>query len=178
MVQHVSGVGARVSEDPGPRFALALPAWIWFVLFFTLPVLWIVYYSFGYKPNIFHPIATDKLSLDTYHEALSGTFVHVFSQTLQISIIGHRHLLPDRVPVRILAGDPRDGAVAGPAARPGDRAVLRQLPRAHDRVVHPAVAGRPGLERAAELGAPERAAASVADARCRAARASSTTTWR
>jgi spermidine/putrescine transport system permease protein len=67
---------------------MALPAWIWFVAFFTLPVLWIVYYSFGYKPNIFHPIATDKLSFDRYHEALSGTFIHVFSQTLQISILG------------------------------------------------------------------------------------------
>jgi spermidine/putrescine transport system permease protein len=71
-----------------PRFALALPAWIWFVLFFSLPVLWIVYYSFGYKPNIFHPIATDRLSLDRYREGLSGAFVHVFSQTLQISITG------------------------------------------------------------------------------------------
>jgi spermidine/putrescine transport system permease protein len=67
---------------------MALPAWIWFVAFFTLPVLWIVYYSFGYKPDIFHPIATDKLSFDRYHEALSGTFIHVFSQTLQISILG------------------------------------------------------------------------------------------
>jgi spermidine/putrescine transport system permease protein len=71
-----------------PRFALALPAWIWFVCFFTLPVLWIVYYSFGYKPDIFHPIATDKLSFATYHEAFSSTFLHVFSQTLQISILG------------------------------------------------------------------------------------------
>jgi len=67
---------------------LALPAWIWFVCFFTLPVLWIVYYSFGYKPDIFHPIATDKLSFATYHEAFSSTFLHVFSQTLQISILG------------------------------------------------------------------------------------------
>jgi spermidine/putrescine transport system permease protein len=67
---------------------MALPAWIWFVAFFTLPVLWIVYYSFGYKPDIFHSIATDKLSFDTYHEAFSSTFLHVFSQTLQISILG------------------------------------------------------------------------------------------
>jgi spermidine/putrescine transport system permease protein len=67
---------------------MALPAWIWFVFFFTLPVLWIVYYSFGYKPDIFHPIATDKLSFATYHEAFSSTFLHVFSQTLQISILG------------------------------------------------------------------------------------------
>jgi spermidine/putrescine transport system permease protein len=58
------------------------------VFFFSLPVLWIVYYSFGYKPDIFHPIATDKLSLDRYREGLSGAFVHVFSQTLQISIVG------------------------------------------------------------------------------------------
>ena len=67
---------------------MALPAWIWFVFFFTLPVLWIVYYSFGYKPDIFHPIATDKLSFATYRDAFSSTFLHVFSQTLQISILG------------------------------------------------------------------------------------------
>ena len=71
-----------------PRFALALPAWIWFVFFFALPVLWIVYYSFGYKPDIFHPIATDKLSLVSYREAISSAFLHVFAQTLQISILG------------------------------------------------------------------------------------------
>jgi spermidine/putrescine transport system permease protein len=67
---------------------MALPAWVWFLGFFALPVLWIVYYSFGYKPDIYHPIATDKLSLHSYHEAFSRSFVHVFSQTLQISIIG------------------------------------------------------------------------------------------
>ncbi len=88
MVQHASGTERGARRIRAPRFALALPAWIWFVLFFSLPVLWIVYYSFGYKPNIFHPIATDKLSFDRYKEGFSGTFVHVFSQTLQISIIG------------------------------------------------------------------------------------------
>ena len=77
-----------VRKYRAPRFALALPAWIWFVFFFALPVLWIVYYSFGYKPDIFHPIATDKLSFDRYREGFSGAFVHVFSQTLQISLIG------------------------------------------------------------------------------------------
>jgi spermidine/putrescine transport system permease protein len=71
-----------------PRFVMALPAWIWFVFFFALPVLWIVYYSFGYKPDIFHPIATDKLSLTSYREAISSAFLHVFAQTLQISILG------------------------------------------------------------------------------------------
>jgi spermidine/putrescine transport system permease protein len=88
-------VASRVSDPArgarrirAPRFSMALPAWIWFVFFFALPVLWIVYYSFGYKPDIFHPIATDKLSLATYREAISSTFLHVFSQTLQISILG------------------------------------------------------------------------------------------
>ena len=65
---------------------MALPAWIWFVFFFAIPVLWIVYYSFGYKPNIFKTIATDKLSFDRYSEALSPEFLQVFSQTLQISL--------------------------------------------------------------------------------------------
>ncbi len=45
-------------------------------------------YSFGYKPNIFKTIATEKLSFDRYSEALSPEFLHVFSQTLQISLLG------------------------------------------------------------------------------------------
>ncbi len=88
MAQRVARSERGARRIRTPRFALALPAWIWFVCFFTLPVLWIVYYSFGYKPDIFHPIATDKLSFATYHEAFSSTFLHVFSQTLQISILG------------------------------------------------------------------------------------------
>jgi spermidine/putrescine transport system permease protein len=71
-----------------PRFALAIPAWVWFILFFAIPVLWIVYYSFGYKPDIFSTIATDKLSFGRYGEALSGTFLKTFRNTLQISILG------------------------------------------------------------------------------------------
>jgi spermidine/putrescine transport system permease protein len=88
VAQRVAESERRARRIRAPRFAMALPAWIWFVFFFTLPVLWIVYYSFGYKPDIYHPIATDKLSLATYREAFSSTFLHVFSQTLQISILG------------------------------------------------------------------------------------------
>lgn len=88
MVQRVSEAERGVRRIRAPRFLLALPAWIWFVAFFSLPVLWIVYYSFGRKPDIFTPIATDKLSFDRYKEGFSGTFLHVFSQTLQISLIG------------------------------------------------------------------------------------------
>ena len=67
---------------------MALPAWIWFVFFFAIPVLCIFYYSFGYKPDIFSTIATDKLSFDRYGESLSPEFLHVFSGTLQISLLG------------------------------------------------------------------------------------------
>jgi spermidine/putrescine transport system permease protein len=71
-----------------PRFSLAIPAWIWFLLFFAIPVLWIAFYSFGYKPNFFTTIATDQLSFDRYGEALSSTFLQTFRNTLQISILG------------------------------------------------------------------------------------------
>ena len=88
MVQRVSESERGARRIRAPRFVLALPAWIWFTFFFVIPVLWIVYYSFGYKPYIFHTIATDKLSFGMYSEALSSTVLHVFSQTLQISLIG------------------------------------------------------------------------------------------
>ena len=70
-----------------PRSTLALPAWFWFVFFFAVPVLWIVYYSFGYKPDLFHPIATDHLSLQRYVDAASDTFLQTFLGTLRISLV-------------------------------------------------------------------------------------------
>lgn len=84
------GVGAGVGRPRrrAPRFALAVPAWLLFILFFAIPVLLIVWYSFGYKPDIFHAIATDKLSFDRYTESFSSTFRDVFTGTLRISIVG------------------------------------------------------------------------------------------
>ena len=58
------------------------------VFFFAVPVLFIFYYSLGYKPDIFHSIATDHLSFDRYTDSFSGTFRSVFSGTLRISLIG------------------------------------------------------------------------------------------
>ena len=74
----------------GPRFALAIPAWVLFILFFLVPVAFIAYYSLGYKPFFLtgETIATDQLSLGRYGEALSGTFLQTFRNTLQISILG------------------------------------------------------------------------------------------
>src|SRR3954463_13179496 len=141
------GVRRRVRA---PRFALALPAWVWFAFFFAIPVLTIVYYSFGYKPGIFDQIATDQLSLGRYSEILQPTFFKVFSQTLQISLIGttmcfligfpFAYWLPVRVPPR----GARLAALAGPAARPVHRAVLAELPDPHDRLADTPVAERTG----------------------------------
>ena len=58
------------------------------VFFFAVPVLFIFYYSLGYKPDIFSTIETDHLSFDRYAESFSSTFRSVFTGTLQISLIG------------------------------------------------------------------------------------------
>ena len=73
-----------------PRWTLAIPAWLLLVSFFVIPVLWIVWYSFGEKPNLFQTISTEHLSFGRYAEALdaNGPFRQVFISTLQISILG------------------------------------------------------------------------------------------
>jgi spermidine/putrescine transport system permease protein len=84
----VVGAGAERPRRRAPRFVLASPAWLLFVFFFAVPVLFIFWYSFGYKPDIYRTIATDQLSFDRYVESFSDTFRTVFSGTLQISIVG------------------------------------------------------------------------------------------
>ncbi len=81
-----------------PGFALALPAWAWLLFFFVIPVAFIVYYSFGYKPGLLtlrpgqlNTIATDKLGFSSYHEAWTmsnGAVLETFKNTLRISILG------------------------------------------------------------------------------------------
>jgi spermidine/putrescine transport system permease protein len=74
-----------------PKFALAIPSWVWYLGFFIVPVLVVVWYSFGYKPPVTAgqgPIGTDQLSLDNYREALSDTFFKTFQNTLRVAITG------------------------------------------------------------------------------------------
>ena len=74
-----------------PRFGLAIPSWVWYLGFFIVPVLVVVWYSFGYKPPVTAgqgPIGTDRLSLDNYREALSDTFFTTFRNTLRVAITG------------------------------------------------------------------------------------------
>jgi spermidine/putrescine transport system permease protein len=82
------GAGAK-RRRALPRFALAIPAWVWFVLFFAIPVMWIVFYSiWGYKPDPFTPIEIGSPSLQNFKDAMTGTFLRTFRGTLQISILG------------------------------------------------------------------------------------------
>lgn len=78
--------------------ALLFPVWAYAVFFFVIPVAIIFYYSFGYKPDLFTPVATDVLSLDQYQAAMSGTIFSTFLSTLQISITGTLACLAISVP--------------------------------------------------------------------------------
>lgn len=68
--------------------ALAFPTWAYTLFFFLIPVAMVFYYSFGYKPDLFNPVATDSLSFDRYQEALSIPVVNALINTLKISIAG------------------------------------------------------------------------------------------
>jgi spermidine/putrescine transport system permease protein len=82
-----------------PGFMLALPAWFWLLFFFVIPVAFIVYYSFGYKPSLLtlkagqsNAIATDHLGFTAYRNVLTGiqgdAVVATFRNTLSIALIG------------------------------------------------------------------------------------------
>ena len=79
------------NPDRGQRGAaalLAVPGGAWMLLFFIVPILVVVWYSFGQKPGLYGTHDNSVLSLDRYAEALSGAFLHTFANTLQIAIIG------------------------------------------------------------------------------------------
>lgn len=67
---------------------LSFPSWAYLVFFFVIPIALVLWYSFGYKPDEFTPVATDALSLDRYREAVGPTFISIFASTLRISIVG------------------------------------------------------------------------------------------
>ncbi|MBU2697982.1 MULTISPECIES: ABC transporter permease [Pimelobacter] len=66
----------------------SFPVWAWLLFFIFIPLGLVAWYSFGYKPGLFSPVANDKLSLDRYGEALTGTFLRTFWNTLQIAGVG------------------------------------------------------------------------------------------
>ncbi len=75
------------SKILGPG-ALSFPTWAYAVFFFIVPLVTVLSYSLGYKPDEFTTVSMDRLSLDRYQEALTGVFMETFGASLRISIIG------------------------------------------------------------------------------------------
>jgi spermidine/putrescine transport system permease protein len=73
-----------------PSFSLALPSIFWYGFFFVLPILLIVWYSFGAKNNLSTtgvPVDMGQLSLQNYRDAFDNTFFQVFKTTLRIAVL-------------------------------------------------------------------------------------------
>ena len=73
-----------------PSFSLAIPSILWYSFFFVLPILLIVWYSFGVKNTVSGtsvPVTMTDKTLQNYRDAFSPTFFTVFKSTLKISII-------------------------------------------------------------------------------------------
>ena len=66
----------------------ALPISVWMVAFFLLPFGLIVWYSLGYKPDIYTTVSNAHLSLARYGEAFQSYYVQIFGRTLQIATVG------------------------------------------------------------------------------------------
>jgi spermidine/putrescine transport system permease protein len=73
-----------------PRFLLAVPGFVWYVFFYAIPVLYVVWYSFGYKPGVNEKggVRTDRLSFDNYRDIWTDDFRQVFWSTLRIAGTG------------------------------------------------------------------------------------------
>lgn len=74
----------------GPSFSLAVPSILWYFFFFVLPILLIVWYSFGTKDTSSTsgvPVDMAHRGLQNYRDAFDPTFFTVFKSTLKVSII-------------------------------------------------------------------------------------------
>jgi spermidine/putrescine transport system permease protein len=72
-----------------PKFLLATPAWVWYVLFFAIPVAFVVVASFGQKvPGSAGRVDFGDPSFEQYRQALDDTFFKVMRQTMRTAIIG------------------------------------------------------------------------------------------
>jgi spermidine/putrescine transport system permease protein len=70
---------------------MAWPALAWWMVFFVIPLAWIVIYSFGAKPEAGEgtgPVTLTYLSFDNYWAALSEVFFRVFRITMRTAGIG------------------------------------------------------------------------------------------
>jgi spermidine/putrescine transport system permease protein len=88
----------------GPKFALAIPSIIWYLLFFVIPILFIIVYSFGTKDaSKLLPVDLGKLTTDNYSEVFDETFFKTFKSTLRIAIVATLLCLAIGLPVAYFA---------------------------------------------------------------------------
>ena len=73
-----------------PRWVMAWPALTWWTVFFIIPLLWIILYSFGSKPpaTVPGPVSLQTLSFSNYGQTLNEIFFHVFLITLRTAALG------------------------------------------------------------------------------------------
>jgi spermidine/putrescine transport system permease protein len=71
-----------------PKFALAVPSIVWYVLFFVAPIAFIVVYSFATKDTSKRiPVSFDNFTLSNYSEVFNETSFKTFRRTLRISVL-------------------------------------------------------------------------------------------
>ena len=82
-------VAARLrSKTRAPKYLLAIPAIIWYLVFFAAPIAFIALYSFGTKDTTkLLPVDLSNLSSNSYSSVFDETFFKVFRATLRISIV-------------------------------------------------------------------------------------------
>ncbi len=83
-------VPRRINRRLIPRWVMAWPALAWWTVFFVIPLLWIILYSFGSRPSavVAGPVSLEVLSLDNYWQALSEIFFRVFQITMRTAGVG------------------------------------------------------------------------------------------
>jgi len=88
----------------GPKFALAIPSIIWYLLFFIIPIAFIIVYSFGTKDTTkLLPVDLGKLTTGNYSEVFDETFFKVFRATLRIAVVATLLCLLIGLPVAYFA---------------------------------------------------------------------------
>jgi spermidine/putrescine transport system permease protein len=73
-----------------PRWIMASPVLLWWSFFFFIPLIWIAYYSLGYKPEDLSQgaVSLDPLSFSNYATATSDLFLRVFWVTMRTGGLG------------------------------------------------------------------------------------------
>ncbi len=86
-----------------PKFALAIPSFVWYAFLFIVPVALVVVNSFGKKiSGAPGKVDLSSPNLDRYHEVVSGSFRSLLKQTMFTSLLGTTLCLVISLPVAYL----------------------------------------------------------------------------